>query len=233
MSTLVANHYRQFFALQELALDLNNLVSVPLRLSIVLFFSKLQLLVLRVAVGEGEFRQQFVSARSIHLLTDNTLSEVTEVSKAASEVLLKLFNSMRTNVYIPGKTAHVIKLRTKVMQYGLLLSLIQKLINSNDLFLKDSIKNACEIRDLEWHVEAIEKALRRSLGRASLFERALPELPQGIARHRHDITQREKVMIKTYTWIKGCRDTGLPENYLEQRSAEENFVLSEYFGLEA
>eukprot|EP00826_Nyctotherus_ovalis_P027124 TRINITY_DN21151_c0_g1_i2.p2 TRINITY_DN21151_c0_g1~~TRINITY_DN21151_c0_g1_i2.p2 ORF type:complete len:110 (+),score=16.90 TRINITY_DN21151_c0_g1_i2:196-525(+) len=88
---------------------------------------------------------------------------------------------MRMNVYIPGKTAHVIKLRTKVMQYGLLLSLVQKLINSKDPFLKDSIKSACEIRDLEWHVEAIEKALRHSLGRVSLFERTLPELPQGLS----------------------------------------------------
>jgi hypothetical protein len=150
---------------------------------------------------------------------------------------------MKTNVYIPGKTAHIMKLRARIIQYGLILVLIHKLINTNDTILKENIKNACEIKELEWNVEAIERVLS-SRGN-KVFEKTLPGIGGIKKRLMPDISQREKIMIKTYTWIKGYKsaETNQPEresssefcnsgvynDRFTEVQLEKCFILSEYY----
>ena len=193
-------------------------------------------------IKESEFRHQFISSRSIHLLADTVLSNVNELSDTSSDVLLCLLSSMKTNVYIPGKTAHTMKQRARIIQCGLILVLTHKLINTDDGILKESIKNACDIKELEWNVEAIEKVLSSKGNK--VFEKIV--LGMGSVRQRimPDITQREKIMIKTYTWIKEYKNIesnqsgsssefrnngAYNEKYIQSEvQLEKCFILSEY-----
>ena len=73
-------------------------------------------------------------------MLDTILLEVHDISKVYLVLLIKLFNSTKSFIYIPGKTLEEEKQRAVILQHGILPVLIHVLLNTKDEMVKEMIR---------------------------------------------------------------------------------------------
>jgi hypothetical protein len=97
-------------------------------------------------------------------LLNTILLEEHEISKVCLALIIKLFNSTRSFIYIPGKTLEEEKQRLVMLQHGILPIFIHILFTTKYEVLKDIIKKHIKenygYQDIEYTSKLLDNHLR-------------------------------------------------------------------------
>lgn len=123
------------------------------------------------------------------------------MSKACLALIIKLFNSTKSFVYIPGKTLEAEKQRIALLQHGILPVLLHVLETTTDETLKEIIKRHVRedygFNDVEWTVRQVDKDLKNETKEVSIKGEVEPRkegrLDERLARFERRLRLANKV----------------------------------------
>lgn len=120
--------------------------------------------------GDFVLKHHLINMESLHLMLDLVVGDIENPSPQYASIiinaLIKLMETSKNSIYIPGETLENQKQRVKIMQHGLLVAFLHayERTKQDDIkkIIEGHLKRFYEIQELEWNYKLINKLIERN-----------------------------------------------------------------------